>query len=118
MQSKCQSKLVWVHQNGCFFQKHWTVTGHFHSNPRESERREESSLSAVCGDADLGRGRVTLVADPGISRLLGGLLEWRLQAAEVIAEPALITPERQTDRQTDDHALVLTNKEPTSSASE
>lgn len=57
--------------------------------------------------AHLGRGRVTLLADPGVSSLLGGLLQWRVQAAEVIAETALITPEGQTDRQTEDHVLLL-----------
>lgn len=39
----------------------------------------------VCSDADLGRGRVTVLADPGVTRLLGRLLEWWVQAAEVIA---------------------------------
>lgn len=55
---------------------------------------------SVRSDADLGRGRVALLADPGVTRLLGGLLEWRVQAAEVIAEAALVTPEGQTDGQT------------------
>lgn len=50
--------------------------------------------------AHLGRGRVALLADPGVSRLFGGLLQWRVQAAKVIAETTLITPEGQTDGQT------------------
>lgn len=46
----------------------------------------------------LGGGRVTLLADPAISCLLGGFLQWGVQTPEVIAELALVTPVVQTGR--------------------
>lgn len=41
----------------------------------------------------LGGGRVTFLADPAISGLLGGLLQWGVETAEVVAEEALVTSE-------------------------
>lgn len=46
----------------------------------------------------LGGGRVTLLADPAISRLLWGFLQRGVQTPKVIAEPALVTPETQSGR--------------------
>lgn len=40
----------------------------------------------------LGGGCVTLLADPAVSCLLGGLLQRGVQTPKVIAEPALVTP--------------------------
>ncbi len=50
------------------------------------------------GYTHLGGGCVTLLADPAISRLLGGFLQRGFQTPEVIAESALVTPEAQTGR--------------------